>query len=73
VTVRWRTASEVEVIGFNVYRKTSSGPLRKVNRALVAAKGGATGAGYRFVDRSTRAGVVYTYRLQVVDVDGTRS
>jgi hypothetical protein len=73
VTVRWRTASEVDTLGFNVYRKTSSGTLRKVNRALIAAKGAVTGASYRFVDRSTRAGVVYTYRLQLVDVDGTRS
>jgi hypothetical protein len=73
VTVRWRTASEVDTLGFNVYRRTSSGPLRKVNRALIAAKGGPAGASYRFVDRSTRAGVVYTYRLQLVDVDGTRS
>jgi hypothetical protein len=73
VTVRWRTASEVDVLGFNVYRRTSSGPLRKVNRSLIAAKGAATGASYRFVDRSARPGVGYSYRLQLVDVDGKRT
>ena len=73
VTVRWRTASEADVLGFNVYRRTSSGPLRKVNRSLISAKGGATGASYRFVDRSARPGVGYSYRLQLVDVDGKRT
>jgi len=73
VAVRWRTASEVDVLGFNVYRKTASGPLRKVNRSLIAARGGAAGASYRFVDRSARAGASYTYRLQLVDVDGTHA
>ena len=73
VTVRWRTASEVDAVGFNVYRATAAGPLRKANRTLIAARGGASGANYRFVDRSTRAGRAYTYRLQLVDLDGSHS
>jgi len=73
VTARWRTASEVDVLGFNLYRATATGPLRKVNRALLAARGGATGASYRVVDRSARKGVRYTYRLQAVELDGTRT
>ena len=39
----------------------------KVNRRLIAAKGGAArGASYRLVDRTARAGVIYRYRLHVV-------
>jgi hypothetical protein len=73
VTVRWRTAAEVDALGFNVYRATGSGPLRKLNRTLIGARGGTTGASYRFVDRSTRAAGVVVYRLQLVDRNGTRS
>jgi len=73
VTVRWRTGSEVDALGFNVYRGKGNGALHKLNRALIRARGGAAGAGYRFVDRSARAGFRYAYRLQLIDTDGTRS
>jgi hypothetical protein len=73
VTVRWRTGSEVDALGFNIYRAKARGFLRKVNHRLIAARGGTSGATYRFLDRSARSGVAYTYRLQLVDVDGTRS
>ena len=67
VALRWRTASEIEAVGFNVFRSGT-----KVNRALIRAKhpGKARGAVYHLVDRlaPTRA----TYRLHVVEVDGKR-
>jgi hypothetical protein len=75
VTLSWRTSSEVELAGFNLWRasggKTS---WRKVNGALVAAKraGQARGASYRFVDRTAKNGRFYNYRLQVVDLKGKR-
>ena len=36
------------------------------------ASGRAGGAAYRFVDRSVRAGQSYTYRIEVVHLDGSR-
>ena len=69
VLLRWRTAQESRLLGFNVYR---SGV--KVNRMLIAARGsGAVGAAYRLRDASARRGATYTYRLQVVSLDGTRA
>jgi hypothetical protein len=70
VVVTWRTASEVEIAGFHVYR----GSMR-VNRSLIVAKhaGTARGAVHRLLDRRARRGVSYTYRLQVVRLDGTRA
>ncbi len=66
--LRWRTASEIDTLGFNVYRGS-----HKVNRSLIAARGrGNAGASYRFADRTARAGASYRYRLQVVDLDGSR-
>jgi hypothetical protein len=68
VVLRWRTAAENQTLGFNVYR----GGLR-INRALIPALGGAGVAGYRFLDRSARPGMVSIYRLQVVAPAGSRA
>jgi hypothetical protein len=75
VVVSWRTASELGAAGYNVYRSVGSGPFRKVNPKLVAAKasGSAHGAAYRLVDRAAPHGTTYTYRLQIVDRAGKRS
>ena len=64
--VRWRTASEFEVAGFNVYR-LEHGHRVKVNRHLIAAKARG-GASYRVLDRRHRGA---SYRLEVVNLDGT--
>ena len=66
--VGWRTGAETDLAGFNVYRGTA-----KLNRFLIAARGAATGAAYRFVDRTARAAKTYRYRLQLVGRDGSRS
>jgi hypothetical protein len=72
VVLRWRTASEAGVLGFNVWRRGAGGELR-LNHALVSAGGRASGARYRLVDRNARPGASYTYRLQIVSRDGARS
>jgi hypothetical protein len=70
VAISWRTANETNVASFNVWRGG-----KKLNRAPIAAKksGSVAGAAYRYVDRSARAGVKYSYRLQAVARDGSRS
>jgi hypothetical protein len=73
--VRWRTAQETALLGFNVYRSSSGGPTIRLNRTLIRAKGrGAAGARYRLVDhrRSPVGTTVFTYRLQAVETGGTR-
>jgi hypothetical protein len=73
VTIRWRTADESAALGYNVWR-VSAGKTTRLNRSLVAARasGRPTGAAYRFVDRSARRGSAYTYRLQLVTLEGSR-
>lgn len=66
--LRWSTANEVDVLGFDVYRNG-----RKLNRTLIAAKqsGRPSGAAYRFLDRrGARRGRV-VYGLEVVGLSGT--
>lgn len=69
ILLRWRTASEAGVLGFNVYRGRSA-HARKLNHALIRAKGSPAGARYSWLDRGAQKGG--RYRLQVVNVDGSR-
>jgi beta-glucosidase len=70
VLLSWRTASEAGLLGFNVFRRAGGGPLRKVNRTLIAAKH-STGASYGLPDRGARRRA-YAYRLQLVGRNGAR-
>ena len=73
VAIRWRTAAEIDTLGFNVWRFAHGKGVR-VNRSLVGAKtSGAGGASYRLLDRDARPGVAYTYRLQALGLDGKRA
>jgi hypothetical protein len=65
VTVTWRTASEAGLVGFNVERSSGS-TWQRVNKRLIAARGGLVGSSYRFADTTAKAGRAYRYRLQVV-------
>jgi hypothetical protein len=75
VAVSWRTASEGEILGFNVFRSVGAGPFRKLNRTLIAPErpGSAAGARYRITDRAVQRAKTYTYRLQLVSPGGKRS
>ena len=74
IEIDWRTRSETETLGYNVFR-SGSGSTVQVNKGLLQAKasGRARGAAYRLVDRRARPGTSYTYRLQVVALDGSRT
>jgi uncharacterized repeat protein (TIGR01451 family) len=70
VLLRWRTASEPDLLGFDVYREARRGKVR-LNRSLIRAKGGSSGAAYSWLDRAGRGGQV-RYWLRAVHVDGSR-
>ena len=71
VELRWRTASEAGVAGFDVFRVHVRRTTR-VNARLIEATGSAGGGRYRLVDRTARRGATYKYRLQLVRLDGSR-
>jgi hypothetical protein len=75
VVVRWETASEVDNLGFNLYRSQSpDGIYTKLNGALIPSQspGSPFGAVYTWHDREARPGALY-YKLEDVDVDGRRT
>jgi hypothetical protein len=73
VILRWHTAQETTVVGFNVYRQ-QRGKLMKVNRTLIPSvfRGTASGHRYSWLDRRATRGDV-RYRLQAVSLGGKRS
>ncbi len=60
--VRWETATEARVTGFNVQRAVEpTGPWTQVNDALIPATGGtATGGRYELLDAGAMAGTWHT-------------
>ena len=74
VRVTWKTETEMNTAGFNLYRGTSpDGPFdTKVNRELIpASTDPLTGKEYTFVDKTAQGGVTYYYQLQEVERNGT--
>lgn len=74
VVVRWITATELDNLGFNLYRATSpTGTRTQLNASLIPSQnlGGITGATYTYTDRNVVAGIKYYYWLELVSVSGT--
>jgi hypothetical protein len=72
ITLSWRTATELDLLGFNIKRSTAAnGPYQTLNHAPIPAKAqAATGASYHLVDRTTLPRRTYFYRLEVLTLDG---
>jgi hypothetical protein len=66
VVLRWRTAQELGLLGFNVYRAA-----RKLNAGVIRANGSISGGAYRLVDAGHRGRSAARYRLEAVNRDGT--
>ena len=72
VRVNWTTASELNVVGFNVWRKSGKGEWKMLNPSLIPAKnlGEIVGANYARADQTVKAGKTYRYKLEIVLANG---
>lgn len=70
ILTSWKTASEIDNLGFNVYRAESpdAEPLQ-LNDALLPSEspGSLIGYVYHYLDRTATPGVLYYYWLEAVD------
>ncbi|MFC2088999.1 T9SS type A sorting domain-containing protein [Calditrichota bacterium] len=73
VTLNWTTASEIENLGFNIYRSTSEdmNNWQQVNESMIPGQGNsAEETEYQFVDENVVANETYVYKLESVSVNG---
>jgi hypothetical protein len=73
VRVEWKTETEINTIGFNLYRGESpDGPFDvKINDQLIPPSDDPlTGKAYTYIDETARPGVTYYYQLQEVEKSG---
>jgi hypothetical protein len=71
VLLRWRASSEIDTLGFNVYRGQNGRRVR-LNRALIPSRTDG-GHAYSWLDRRVPRYGQIRYWLQVVSLDGRRS
>ena len=73
VRLNWSTATEINCVGFNIYRAESEdGRYVKINAAVIPAEGSDTaGASYEFTDTAVKNGRTYYYKLEDLDLNGT--
>jgi len=76
VTLRWTTESEIENLGFNIYRSINSNPpaggqFLIINDELIPGAGNSSKRHeYKYVDKGLINGVKYWYKLEDVDYSG---
>ena len=70
--VTWKTASELNNLGFNLFRSTSEdGPYVKVNDSAIPGLGSSpVGAEYSYRDEGLTNGVTYYYQLEDIETTG---
>jgi len=72
VMIKWRTISEINNLGFNIYRSDAkNGRYVKVNPRLIAGTGtDATPHDYSFTDETVILGEIYYYYIEDLDFSG---
>jgi hypothetical protein len=71
--LHWTTITEINLLGFNIYRATSlAGTQTKLNSSLIPSQalGGIIGATYAYSDANKVAGAMYYYWLEEVPATG---
>jgi len=72
VLLEWETASEIDNVGFYLYRSTSeSGEYVRISEFIPSEGDAVLGAKYSYLDQDVQNGVTYYYKLESVATDGS--
>ena len=71
----WETASEIDNLGFNLYRSTKKdGRYTKLNKSLIPGLiSSPTGQSYTYADKNVIKGKLYYYKLEDIDLSGKKT
>jgi len=73
VTLRWRTETELDNAGFNIYRgNTEDGNYTRIG-FVYAAEDAEMGNDYQFTDKEVEPGKTYFYYLEDIDLSGEKN
>ena len=72
IELRWETGSELDNLGFHLYRSTAaSGPYERITGTVIPGLGSSpAGARYTYRDTGLTNGVTYFYRLEDIETTG---
>ncbi|HEX9202551.1 MAG TPA: C25 family cysteine peptidase, partial [Vicinamibacteria bacterium] len=72
VELRWETGSELNNLGFHLYRSLSAeGPYERITSAVIPGLGSSpVGASYSYVDGGLANGTTYYYELEDIETTG---
>jgi len=71
VTLAWETRSELNNLGFQVYRRVEDGEFARIDTEMIPGAGSSEDAhSYTYVDRGLTNGVTYYYQIAAVDFAG---
>lgn len=73
IILHWRTESEIDIVGFNIWRSTSvNGPFKKNNEQSIAAYGNSEQrSDYSYHDKRIENGKCYYYYIEILEMDGS--
>jgi hypothetical protein len=72
VRLHWRTGTDVDSLGFNIYRQHGHRRTR-VNRRLIGARGAVSGSRYTYLDRAAPKTPHLRYWLEEIFTHGGRA
>jgi len=73
VSLRWTTHSESNLLGYNVYKGSTSDleQASNITNPVIPASNTASGNDYSYIDNEIESGNTYYYWLQSIELDGT--
>jgi len=74
ILIRWRTETQEDNLGFNIYRSRSpEGPYERINKGLIPGEGSTNiPKDYCFEDKPLPRGEVFYYQIESVSISGVR-